>query len=99
MSDMPDVYVDGTSYAYITPPDWPSVRYIRGDIVAAKDAEIERLKKVADQAIALANIRLEYRAAHDDPEGDNYPYVCCDSCGTPFLSALAAYLKEKENAN
>lgn len=80
--------------------------------IAEQDAEINRLKRVNDNAVArmaflgialgqaveLANIRVELRPKAGDEEGEGTEYVYCDSCGTPFMSTLAAYLREREVA-
>lgn len=71
------------------------IAWLFEDQIVKRDAEIERLTKALDQAIALANIRLEYRNEHGDPEGDTHTYVCCDSCGTPFMSILADELERR----
>ena len=95
------IWIDPYDGSQTIRPD--GIHYVRAalydTVTAERDAALaraERAEKALEQAIVLANIRIEYRTEHGDPEGGTYDYVCCDSCGTPFMSALADYLKAKE---
>ena len=72
------------------------VRMVLDQAKAEKDARIAFLEKALEQAVQLANIRVELRPKAGDEEGEGTEYVYCDSCGTPFMSTLAAYLRERE---
>lgn len=63
-------------------------------VITDQGAVIGRLRKALFEAVTLANINGELIRNEGDEQGECTHSVYCDTCSTPFMPTLFAYLQE-----